>query len=476
MASRNSTPSRSRSSSNSSSLSDATMMDAPPHPHSPSRPARLRNPSHGAALPTPTPTAPLMHATSARPDPSFSLLLSLPRELRDRIYAYALVSKAPFWWPGTSPQSPPTDRRNAGVALLRTSKRVYNEAVDILYAHNKFLFTHPSDCNIFRVVAAPASLNITSLYFRIKEKDLKLWTAYLGSKHDDRSLKSDFPKLKNLWVFLKCGAMGLPVAFAALQPGPAAAAAAPPPIGHHLHALHHQIQMAQAAAAGGAHAHPGGNQLPPPPPPAPAMPFLQFAQGALGLGAHHGQHHHHHPQVTPHFLTPQHPHAHMHPQTNPPHPPLFHAVHHFGSAPDPQALSALPPTHSHETHAVYAAFLRFERELGVESLCLNLSDVLRPSPSSALDLESSASSSGSTGAERFAGPFLTKPQTEARIICILRIPRPDLERLVALYPDELSVDARTQDARTRFRKLHGLDVSLELNGYPALDHDHEERD
>jgi hypothetical protein len=55
-----------------------------------------------------------------------------------------------------------------------------------------------------------------------------------------------------------------------------------------------------------------------------------------------------------------------------------------------------------------------------------------------------------------------------KIVCILRIPRREIERLVELYPNELSVDDKTRDARTRFRRLHGVDVSLELNGYPAV--------
>ena len=149
------------------------------------------------------------------------LLLSLPRELRDRVYAFALVSDSPFWWPGKLPESGLSDRDKVGVGLLRTSSQVYRECVDILYSQNKFVFTHPSDCNMFRVVASPASVNITSVYFRIRQKDLKLWTTYLGSKQPERSLKSDLPKLKSLWVFLRCGAMVLPAAFGTLPAGPA---------------------------------------------------------------------------------------------------------------------------------------------------------------------------------------------------------------------------------------------------------------
>lgn len=61
-----------------------------------------------------------------------------------------------------------------------------------------------------------------------------------------------------------------------------------------------------------------------------------------------------------------------------------------------------------------------------------------------------------------------EPRPEVKIVCIVHIPRRIMERVVALHPDELVVDAKTQDARTRFRKLHGIEVSLELNGCPPL--------
>ena len=101
--------------------------------------------------------------------------------------------------------------------------------------------------------------------------------------------------------------------------------------------------------------------------------------------------------------------------------------------------------------------------MGVDSLCLNLLDVLHSSDSTPSAPQSHAGKS----TERTSTP---SPATEVKIVCILRIPRRELERLVELYPQELSVDTRTQDARTRFRRLHGVDVSLELNGYPAVEH------
>ncbi|RAR07780.1 cytochrome p450 3a10 [Stemphylium lycopersici] len=464
MASRTSTPSRSRSSSNSSSSSDATMIDAPPQ--APSRPARLRNPSHSTA----THTTSQVRPSGTQPDPSFSLLLSLPRELRDRVYTFALVSNSPFWWPGKAPESVQNDHRNVSVSLLRANKQVYNESVDILYSQNKFLFTHPSDCNIFRVVASPASVNISSVYFRIKAKDIKLWTTYLGSKQGDRSLKSDLPKLKSLWVFLRCGLLGQH-AGAVGGPGGAlaqaqAAQAAQAALGQQMHALQQQVQSltqamtaqgAQAVGGGGNHAQPGGNQIPPPPPPAPAMPFLHFAQGALGLGGHHGHAPHHHGQAQHHHPPNPNPlaqhlqHAHMHQQ--------------FNVALNPQAMQVLNATaNRQDANPLYSTFLRFEREMGLESLCLNLRDVYRPWLSKPSKSKSSRSTSSAV-MECASKPPDNEPMTEVKIVCILHIPRRELEQLVAGYPEELSVDPKTQDARTRFRELHGV----EQHGLSALD-------
>ncbi|KAF2034006.1 hypothetical protein EK21DRAFT_97796 [Setomelanomma holmii] len=337
------------------------MLDAPPK--SPSRPVRLRHPS--ASNPATAPQA-------ASSDPSFSLLLSLPRELRERIYTFTLTSPYPFWWPNPAPV-----RHDVGINLLRVNKQVYEESVPTLYSANKFLFTHPSDCNIFRVVASPASYNITCVYFRIREKDLRLWTSYLGSKTTERSLKFDLPKLKSLWIFMRCGSMGTPAMLGPLghggmgMQGGGGLAGLPPAIavqvqvvqnalGQQVHALQQQVQGLTNATANGAAAAGDGQDdpVPPPPPPPPAMPF---------------------------------------------------------------------------PHTLYTSFLRFEREMGVESLCLSLQETRRK-------------------------------DTEVKIVCIMRIPKREVGRLYRLYPNELERD-RHGDARTRFRKLHGAEISLEINGY-----------
>ncbi|KAF2652925.1 hypothetical protein K491DRAFT_603909 [Lophiostoma macrostomum CBS 122681] len=393
------------------------MLDAPLTP----APAQPRRPSIN-------PTA-SVHAS--KKDAAFSLLLSLPRELRDRIYTFALTSPYPFWWP-----QPTSTRHGLALGLLTTSRQVFEEAAPILYAGNKFLFTHPSDCNIFRVVASPKySALITSVYFRIREKDLRLWTAYLGSTKEERSLKEDLPKLKTMWIFLRAGTIGAPVIghfhpagpLAGMQPGLVAQVAA---VQHVLGQQVAALQQQTGIANGNANA-----ALPPPLlTPVQPMPFMAFAQGGfVGQTQHnyqaHATHHHHHPPPAQ---------LHVHgTQNNPPNPsPLAQHMAQQQQNQEPQPQPLQPQPHQHHVHGpFYAAFLRWERELGLENLCLSLRE--------------------------------TKPvDADVKIVCILRLPRPEVTRLYRLYPDELSVD-RNGDARTRFRKVHGVDVSLELNGFDA---------
>ncbi|KAH6857410.1 hypothetical protein BKA58DRAFT_325222 [Alternaria rosae] len=421
------------------------MIDAPPQ--SASRPARLRNPSHTHSAALPTPTASQMPTHEVLPDPSFSLLLSLPRELRDRVYTYALVSNTPFLWPGGAPESVYSKHRHVSVNLLRTNRQVHDEAVNILYAQNKFLFTHPSDCNIFRVVTSPASANITSVYFRIKDRDLPLWTAYMGSKKEERSLRGDLPKLKSLWVFLRLGMC--PHFMSGVLAG-----------SQHVHVMTNAGVQIVGGTGGHAHTPANATQIPPPPPPAPAMPFPQFMQGALGMGGHAQQHH----QAMPV------PHAHGQ-HNHPPNPsPLAQHLQAQQNNPTVQVIHApaqntpppTTPTNSTDPNRLYSSMIRSNRFKVVESLCLQLHDVLhtKPPPSTLSPVSSTSSSLKATKTDALPSP----PNTEIKIVCIARPGKRQIERLLATFPDELEVDPVTQDARTRFRKMHGVDVSWEFNG------------
>jgi hypothetical protein len=78
----------------------------------------------------------------------------------------------------------------------------------------------------------------------------------------------------------------------------------------------------------------------------------------------------------------------------------------------------------------------------------------------------SASSKSST---RTTESSPSTPTTEIKIVCISRPGRRQIEMLLSTFPEELVVDPVTQDARTRFRKIHGAEVSLELNGLADVD-------
>lgn len=357
-------------------------------------------------------------AQDAPADPTFSLLLSLPRELRDKIYSHALVSQFPFWWPSQS-----TPRHDVAVGLLAASRQVYEEAAPVLYSMNKFLFTNPSDCTMFRVVASPFSDNITSVYFRIREKDVKLWASYLGSKDPARSMKHDLPKLKSMWIFLRCGMMGTPGMINGMVAGglPALLAAQAQAIHQALgtqlqqqmHVNMHALQQALHQAHVGIHAQvtgiaPANGQVP--------IPFVQFAQQNGAVPHPHGvQNNPPNPSPLVALAGQQQPHL-------PPNQPQHHGhqhLHHNG--------------HGHHQHGFFATLMRWEREMGLENLCLSLQE--------------------------------TRPiDADVKIVCIVKLPRVEVQRLVRVYADELSLD-KNGDARTRFRRVHGVDVSLEVSGY-----------
>ncbi|KAJ9667229.1 hypothetical protein H2201_002750 [Coniosporium apollinis] len=194
-------------------------------------------------------------------------LFRLPRELRDKIYAHVLTSTSPILWPS------PHQTHNLTPSLLRTSRAIYVETAPLLYSSNRFLFSHPSDVNMFRVTASAASEEITDIFLRIRDKDVKLWTAYLGSADAHRSLQADLPKLKRLAIFYRSGFLLPPLGL--VQANGAWVGQ------HHPHAQNHgpqhanltlhqqfqqHVQHIQAGIAAGNH------QLHPPPPPPPPPP------------------------------------------------------------------------------------------------------------------------------------------------------------------------------------------------------------
>lgn len=128
-----------------------------------------------------------------------SPLFTLPREIRDRIYTFCLVSEAKeehvVW---------PTKLLSLGLQaqILQTCRIVYNEAAPLLYTANTICFHHPSDANMFvRALSSPIlSRHIVNLQLHIKAQDMRLWMPYLNSTDSKRSLKYDFPNLRELSI------------------------------------------------------------------------------------------------------------------------------------------------------------------------------------------------------------------------------------------------------------------------------------
>ncbi|KAF2843555.1 hypothetical protein M501DRAFT_914052, partial [Patellaria atrata CBS 101060] len=139
------------------------------------------------------------------PTVSGSPLFQLPREVRARIFCYALTTPQPFTWPlaslaSNSGSAPP----QITPALLRVNKTVYAETGPLLYSNNKFMFSHPSDCNMFRwLMDRKHVTGVTNICLRIRDRDVRLWTAYLSSTSPSRSLLYDLPNLQTLWIFFR---------------------------------------------------------------------------------------------------------------------------------------------------------------------------------------------------------------------------------------------------------------------------------
>lgn len=141
------------------------------------------------------------HSTSPQPSPevldSQSPLLRLPREIRDRIYAYALTREQAFLWP-TEDLS-----YKLSPALLATCHQIHDEATPMLYKLNRFSFKHPSDCNVFcHIMSRQHIKQVPKVGFHIREKDINLFLHYFKSVDPVRSLTYDLPNLQHLIVFL----------------------------------------------------------------------------------------------------------------------------------------------------------------------------------------------------------------------------------------------------------------------------------
>lgn len=152
------------------------------------------NTDNAAILPTNADSQPLPASVA------HSLLFELPFELREKIYSLVLAipEDRNIEWPT------PCKRRsfNLQPALLRTCKIILSEAAPLLYTLNNFEWTHPSDANIFvRAFASPKCARmIARVRLDLRASDMRLWMPYLTSTDEVRSLRADFPNMRELSV------------------------------------------------------------------------------------------------------------------------------------------------------------------------------------------------------------------------------------------------------------------------------------
>lgn len=129
---------------------------------------------------------------------SESPLFDMPREIRDRIYSFCLTARdaLPVEWPSG------WRRYDMQPQLLRICKIVYSEAAPVLYTSSVLTFQHPSDANMFvHALTSPTyGRHVTQVSLHIKAQDTRLWMAYISSSDPIRSLKADFPSLKELQI------------------------------------------------------------------------------------------------------------------------------------------------------------------------------------------------------------------------------------------------------------------------------------
>ncbi|TKA24517.1 hypothetical protein B0A50_06674 [Salinomyces thailandicus] len=130
------------------------------------------------------------------------LLFTLPREIRDRVYSFCLTAQN-----GLQVEWPPLPGTKAlydlQPQLLRLCKIIRDEAAPLLYSLNKMTFHHPSDANMFaRAMASPLLIRrfTTSISLHVRATDTRLWMPYLTSNDAHRSLKADFPSLREVNV------------------------------------------------------------------------------------------------------------------------------------------------------------------------------------------------------------------------------------------------------------------------------------
>ncbi len=101
-------------------------------------------------------------------------LFSLPLEIRNLLYEKLLVSPHPL------PPTPPQSQQHIWTAILRTNRRIYDEAIDFLYGRNCFAIHLRSNLNKSAYEPFLSNLSVENA-MKIKEVEIILW----GHHHED---------------------------------------------------------------------------------------------------------------------------------------------------------------------------------------------------------------------------------------------------------------------------------------------------
>jgi hypothetical protein len=98
-------------------------------------------------------------------------LFSLPLEIRQLIYEKLLISPIPL------PPTPPQSEQYVYTAILRTNRRVYDEAIDFLYQRNFFAIHLRSNLSKFAYNPLLSNLAAENAA-KIRELEIVLWGNY----------------------------------------------------------------------------------------------------------------------------------------------------------------------------------------------------------------------------------------------------------------------------------------------------------
>ena len=123
-------------------------------------------------------------STSQDCGPRRTSFFLLSPEVRSLIYEYLLVSPLPL------PPIPPQSEQNVYTSILRVNRRIYLEAIDVLYGHNSFNIHLRS--TLHKLVYEPFLSALTAANAaKIKEVDIVLWGNFAEDNGDIVSFGTD---------------------------------------------------------------------------------------------------------------------------------------------------------------------------------------------------------------------------------------------------------------------------------------------